>query len=175
VTSARGRSSVPNFVGIDPAANTGLVAVDATGRFVARLTVSPPSGLALDVRLAITAGKVRDFLETYLPDRIGVEVLRKYLAKNATTASFGIQAQFVGAVRSAIGAYAAPVVEQQPPCVVGRGRNRRVVGLPTKQIARAMLRGAWGDMADQLTEHEVDAAMIARETAARAQIERGVA
>jgi hypothetical protein len=87
------------------------------------------------------------------------------MAKNATVATFGIQAQFVGAVRAAIGGYGVPVEEVNPPTVVGRGRNKRVVGLPTKNVARALLRKVWGAQADELTEHEVDAAMIARKVA----------
>ena len=119
----------------------------------------------MDERLALTRHHVCVFLQTHRPGAVGVEVLREYLAKNATVKTFGIQAQFVGAARAAIGAYGVPVVEVKPPCVVGRGRNRRVVGLPTKEVARGILRRKWGAEADNLTEHEVDAAMIARKAA----------
>ena len=144
--------------GIDPASKTGLVVVDEKGRLVARATFNPSPTLSLDLRLDEMYGDVDLFLLEWRPDFVGIEVLRSYLARNATVKTFGIQAQFVGAVRAAIGRYGKPVYEQAPPCV----RGKTVTGLATGEVARAILRGAWGAIADDLTEHECDAAMIAR-------------
>jgi Holliday junction resolvasome RuvABC endonuclease subunit len=151
------------FVGVDPATNTGMVSVDETGGFVARRSVTCPPKSGMPHRLALTFGAVRQFLLEQEPRVVGVEILRTHLVANATVKTFGIQAQFVGTVMAAIGAHGAPVFEFKPPCVVGWGRNRRVVGLPTKEDARDELRRAWGKLADELTLDECDAGVIARE------------
>jgi hypothetical protein len=153
------------YAGLDPASFCGCVIVDEAGKLVARMTSHPSPKLDMPSRLWQMQGEVEGFLNTFQPDRVGYETLREYLAKDATVRTFGIQARFVGVVEAAIAAYGRPVVEQAPPCVRGRGRNRIVTGLVTGDVARARLRLVWGAVADELTTHEVDAAIIARKVA----------
>ena len=154
------------IIGIDPGANTGLVCIDGYGEFIERTTISPSSKeFDLNERLSLTHEEVESFLDRHRAAAIGFEGLRTYFADKGGVKTFGIQAQFVGAVRAAFARCAGDVVitEFAPPRVVGRGRNKRIVGLPTKGTARALLRNKWGKVADDLTEHEVDAAIIALE------------
>lgn len=151
--------------GIDPASNCGCVVVDGAGKLVARMTSHPSPKLPMPERLWQMFDDVMNFLAAHQPDRNGYEMLREYLAKDATVKTFGIQARFVGVVEAALAAYGKPIYQQSPPCVRGRGRNRRVEGLATGDVARAYLRRVWGPVADELTEHECDAAMIARKVA----------
>ena len=153
------------YCGLDPASNCGCVVVDEAGALVARLTSHPSPKLDMSVRLWQMQEDVGAFLRVYEPERVGYETLREYLAKDATVKTFGIQARFVGVVEAALAGYGRPIVQQAPPCVRGRGRNRVVTGLATGDVARAYLRRVWGTVADELTVHECDAAMIARKVA----------
>jgi len=105
---------------------------------------------------------VRKALDTYKPDAIYIEGMRKYQVSRGSLKSTVVQAMFHGAVLSAVGQSRPQncrVVIVPPPRVQWAGRGKtRVVGHPTKLSAYLVCRQVFGrTVADRLSEHELDA------------------
>ena len=152
--------------GIDPGANTGIVILQKVGKYFLlkfnRTVKSSPKKPLVD-RLGTLFRAISTITDVYRPETILVEGMRHFPVARGSVKSTVIQAQFHGAVLAALGnlRYEAKVVVVPPPRVQWAGRGRiRTAGQPTKKLARILCRQYLGKQAEELTEHEADAAAL---------------